>query len=274
MYYSGITNGNGNTNTNTNTNTNNLIQSDKRLMYFINNNPELIEEFNVWKQFMNSDQYQFTFEQTIDLCKINWKFEDPIPGGNGWEIRTKHKWLSYIREWNMVNRNDDYVDETDFSTYGYVAITYLYVSLPYNSLVRDGPACEYISEFLAKLINICMLHETGNNLICFKGYGMLTIDELEFLSYSNVSIDQQYNIARWFLMFLIFARIKNVDIYTSIASPMAMWSSWDSGIGSGYDSEIGSGYNSEIGSGYDSGIDKSDSEVDLEIDPESESEWV
>jgi hypothetical protein len=50
---------------------------------------------------------------------------------------------------------------------------------------------------------------------------MITFEEIEKYGCDR-ELSKQYNLARWFLMFLIFAREKNVDI----GSPMAMWSSY------------------------------------------------
>jgi hypothetical protein len=191
------------------------LQSDRRLRYFISQNLDTVDDFSLWKEeSMNS--ILFTFEETIELCGVTkWEFDCDCD----WKASAKKKWLHYIKKWNLKS---DLVQADLYSadsTYGYVAITYLYIVIPYNSLVRNGPACEQVSEFLARLINICMMHETNSNLICFKNYGMLTVEDLE--DSIDDSLDKQYNIARWFLMFLVYSRLTGIEV----GSPMAMWSS-------------------------------------------------
>jgi hypothetical protein len=192
-----------------------FLQNDGRLIHFVNQNMDLIEEFTEWKERLADINNPFTFEKTLKFCDINWKFTN-----DNWTTRAKKKWLGFIRKWNATNINPS-SRYNQYSTYGYIAITYLYISIPYGSLERRGPACENISEFLARLINICLLHEFGDNLITFKDYGMITFEEIEKYGCER-ELSKQYNLARWFFMFLIFLKEKRIDI----GSPMAMWSSY------------------------------------------------
>jgi hypothetical protein len=159
--------------------------------------------YTKWEKQLYNEDNKFTFEKTLKFCGIDWKFEDL-----DWKKQTKQKWLKHIQEWNMIRYERDGIDPTEDSIVGYAAVTYIYVVLPYNSLPRNGERCEYITEFQAKLINIVMLHETGENLVCFKDYDMLTIDDPpHHPSAFEQFLDEQYNTASWFLTFLVCLRM-------------------------------------------------------------------
>jgi hypothetical protein len=171
--------------------------------FFENYDYQKDPEYAEWEAQLYSTNNKFTFEKTLDFCKIDWKFK------GDWKEKTKERWLDFIREWNMIRYEEDIKDPSEMSTIGYVAVTYLYVVLPYDlldrGLDRGSERSSHITEFQAKLINICMLHETGKNLDSFKDYDMLTIhDPPEDLDEFEQFLHQQYNTACWFLTFLIY----------------------------------------------------------------------
>jgi hypothetical protein len=158
-------------------------------------------EYTEWEKILYNKK--FTFEDTVSFCKIDWKFN---------KEKTKKEWLKYIREWNMTRYEKD-IDPQENSIIGYAAITYLYIVLPYGDILRSEERSEKINEFQAKLINICLLHETGKCLDCFKNYDMLTLDDPpnssdKFEEY----LHEQYNTASWFLTFLIYLDQKGIII--------------------------------------------------------------
>lgn len=153
----------------------------------------------IWEQQLYDEDNKFTFEKTLEFCKIDWKFSDP-----NWKEHSKKKWLAFIQEWNAIRYERETIEN---SIVGYAAITYLFIVLPYHQIERKSERCEHITEFQAKAINICMLHETGKNLVCFKDYDMLTIDDPphdpdEYEQF----LHDQYNSASWFLTFLLYAK--------------------------------------------------------------------
>lgn len=182
------------------------IHEDLILKTFFENydytkDPDYIE----WETQLYSENNKFTFENTLSFCKINWKFNVD------WQQKTKEKWLGFIREWNMNRYEKDSKDHNEMSIVGYAAVTYLYIILPYELLEHSSERSTEVSEFQAKLINICMLHETGQNLNCFKDYDMLTItDPPHNPTAFQQFLDEQFNSACWFLTFLIYLDLRKM----------------------------------------------------------------
>ncbi len=191
------------------------IHEDQILKVFFENYDYIKDpRYSEWETQLYSENNKFTFERTLDFCKINWKFKDD------WKQSTKNKWLKFIRKWNMIRYEKDSVDNTEMSIVGYAAVTYLYIVLPYDLLEHSSERCTEITEFHAKLINICMLHETGENFLCFKDYDMLTTkDPPHHPSTFEQYLDEQYNSASWFLTFLIYISSNN----TILGHKGAIW---------------------------------------------------
>jgi hypothetical protein len=172
-------------------------------------------DFKKW----NNNLYieEFSFEETIDFCDINnWKFNN-----KDWKIESKKKWIELIQNWNLKKQRK--VSDNK-KIVAYAAVCFLYIVLPYEDLLPSKSSesiesnglkrSEYITEFQAKLINICMLHETSENLTAFCDYDMLTIEGVEepFIDQFQQFFDTQYNSASWFLTFLIFLKKKGIKI--------------------------------------------------------------
>jgi hypothetical protein len=179
-----------------------LIHQDTVITKFFESYDYLNDKnYTVWEHTIYDKK--FTFEKTLEFCGVNWEFN---------KEKTKEKWLKYVREWNMI-RNKKEKQGSDYDTIGYVAITYLYVSLDYSELPRTEERSSYITEFQAKLINICKLHETGKTLDCFTDYDMLTISDPPYdpIEY-ELFLHEQYNSASWFLSFLIYLKTVNIKL--------------------------------------------------------------
>jgi len=161
-------------------------------------------EYMDWEEQLYDEDNKFTFEKTLEFCKL--------PCGLCTN-QIKKKWLEHIQQWNMIRYEREVIDHNENSIIGYAAVTYLYIVFPYELLERNGERSRQITEFQAKIINICMLHETGENLLYFKDYDMLTIADPPYHpSDFEYFLDEQYNSASWFLTFLVFLNNKEMNL--------------------------------------------------------------
>jgi len=162
-------------------------------------------EYLDWEIQLYNENNKFTFEKTLDFCKIDWEFNEK------WKETTKQKWLQHIRKWNMIRyeRDRDNENQNEMSIVGYAAVTYLYVVLPYKLLNKKTDRSVEITEFQAKLINICMLSNINENFLDFKDYDMITAEDL-IHNLNEQFLNEQYNSACWFLTFLIYLSEKNI----------------------------------------------------------------
>lgn len=152
--------------------------------------------YELWESQLYDPYNKFSFEKTLKFCGLK---------NNIRLTEAKEKWLNYIRLWNMTRDERNEIDSSEYTTLGYVAVTYAYIVYPYIKKEPNEERSTEITEFQAKLINICIFHETGENLTCFEDYDMLIItdppdDPDEFELY----LHEQYNSSAWFLTFLIF----------------------------------------------------------------------
>jgi hypothetical protein len=154
-----------------------------------------------------------SFEEAIEWTGVDkWKWLEP-----SW------KWKGVAKtEWEKMVARSEVARTRGNRVIGYVAITYVYSSLPYCDLDKDAGD---ISEFLACMINRCIFYETRRLLAgsMFEIEDNLLAkcpkEEVHFQKW----VKELYNRTSWWLCFLIFEQHYRKGHHSIVCTRPVMW---------------------------------------------------
>lgn len=156
-------------------------QSDDKFMEF---NKRLYNEY-------------WTFEETYTICKI-----DELNLDENTLVDMKNKWTTLVIDWNEAE-DIQYKDKAK----GFVAITYMFIVIPYHKLEDIG---KQFTEFDTNNISICYFY---NN------YSYIGFDGAEELFNSGPMyppaymewLDRKFNQASWWLSYMVYEKMNNLE---------------------------------------------------------------
>ena len=142
----------------------------------------------------------WTFEETLKISTIDTltfksKKEDVYS-------KMKEEWLKHIIKWN----EEENIDVQD-KIFGYAALTFIFMVLPYNELDNVGK----FTEFEANQINICYFYNTNGDYLPFKNMEELFNAGPIYPPAYKMWIEDKYNQASWWITYMVYERINNLS---------------------------------------------------------------
>ena len=165
-------------------------------------NPWTLKQRVFWKDDVEFNKFNnklynemWTFEETLKISTLeNCNFK----GDKKQILETiKNKWLEYVSEWNdeedMDNKN---------KTKGFVALTFLFIVIPYNELDDIG---KYFTNFEVNNISTCYFYNTSKYL------NFVNIDDLfkngpMFPPAYREWLNDRYDNAAWWLSYMTYEK--------------------------------------------------------------------
>jgi len=138
----------------------------------------------------------WTFEEIVKIAKINeivFLKETKLV-----YQQMKGKWLEYVRKWNEIEN----ITETD-KTKGFMALTYMFIVLPYHEIDNIG---KYFTKIETNHINICYFYETDGNCLPFEdNEELLNCPPFHPSAYQEW-IERKCDSACWWISYMVFEK--------------------------------------------------------------------
>lgn len=111
----------------------------------------------------------------------------------------KSDWLSYVNEWNRLEN----INRTNEAK-GFVAITYLFIVIPYEKIDNVG---KYFTLFEANNINIAYFYNTNGDYLPFADVEELFDRGPSLPCAYQEWINDKYNRASWWISYMVYEKI-------------------------------------------------------------------